>query len=163
MARLKDIYYTTQPLDGTPEVPGKAVPIDFYQGEDIIMDVYLSFDEQPVKTDEWEIKGVVKKNRYANLQLWTAELDNGLYKLEAPGMFRFLISSEITARFVPGTYWLTVTITNTNGDDIKDLTFIVVNQPFSVNASAGSPYSRSELDSTHTERTMPPPFDGKTL
>ncbi|WP_395000470.1 hypothetical protein [Acinetobacter sp.] len=163
MARLKDIYYTTQPLDGTPEVPGNAVPIDFYQGEDINLDIYLSFGDQVVKPDEWDIKGVVKKNQYAKLALWTAEIDNGVYARKPEGMYRFLIPSDITARFVPGTYWLTATMKSIKEHELKDVTLVVFNQPFSINASAASPFSRTQLDSTHTERTMPPPFDGKTL
>lgn len=163
MARLKDVYYTTQELDGTPEVPGHAVPIDFFQGDDIILDVSLNFGDERITTDNWEIKGFVKKNRYANDLLWNAEVDNGLYKKEVPGFYRFLIPSEATSRFVPGTYWLTVTVKSMKDNEVKDITLTILDQPFSINASAASPYSRSQLDSKHTELTMPPPFDGKTL
>lgn len=161
MFRLKDVYYTTQNLDGTPEVPAKAVPLDFYQGEDIILDIYLNYGDEAITTDNWEIKGVVKKTKYATNTLWSATLDNGLYKKDVQGYYRFLISAEATALFVPGTYWLTITVAAINGNDIKDLTLVLVNQPFSINASAASPYSVKQLDSTHTERTYPPAFDGK--
>ncbi len=151
MFRLRDVYYTIQTLDGTPEIAAK----------DIILDIYLNYGAEIITTENWEIKGVVKKNQFALNTLWSAELDNGLYKKDVLGFYRFLIPAEDTAKFVPGTYWLTVSVKAINSDDIRDVTLIVLNQPFSINASAASPYSVKELNSTHTERTYPPPFDGK--
>lgn len=157
--RLDDTYYTNQPMDGFPEPPAKSTPINFYQGEDIILDVYLNYNAKPITLDKWEILGIVKKNQYAQQAIWTAEINNGLYQLEPSGYYRFLIPSESTATFLAGTYWLTVTIHELSGKGPKDLDLVIVNQPFSINYSAGSPNPGSVLDRASTETTYPPPSD----
>lgn len=159
MARISDIYYTTQNLDGIPEPPGKSVPIDFYQGDSIILDVFLNYEGEPVNISKWNIKGTVKKNQYAQKVLWVATLNDGCYKLEKAGFFRFLIPASDTAKFLAGTYWLAVSIAEKLGSDQKDLEFILVNQPFSINYSVGSPNTGDKLDRSTTERTYPPSID----
>ncbi len=159
MARLSDVYYTDKNLHGTPEPPGKAVPIDFYQGEDIVMEVFLNYNGDPVSVEEWEITGVVKKNKYADTQLWEAELDKGIYKTHTVGFYKVILDAEKSARFVPGTYWLTIFIKQKNSDNPRDLQFVVLNQAFSINDSAGSPYTRETLDVRNVERTFPPAFN----
>lgn len=163
MAKLKDIYYTDQMLDGTPEPSAKALPISFYQGEDVLIEFTLFYNEEPVDAEKWDISGFVKKNKYARTVLWEGNLDGGISKTNKTGSYKLLIPAEASACFVPGTYWLTVTIKEKAGTGQHDLTFVVMNQPFSIDDSAASPYNRDTLDTLHTERTYPPSINGSTI
>ena len=156
MARLSDVYYTAQNLDGVPEPPANPIPIGFYQGETIRMDVFLNYEDAPVTLDDWDIIGFVKTNQFAQDLIWKAELNSGLEPLGKPGFYRFEIPSETTAGFLAGTYWLVVQIKERMGSGLHDAVFQIVNQPFSVNYSAASPNPGTALGTG--EPTYPPAF-----
>lgn len=158
MARLSDVYYTTQNLDGVPEPPAKPLPINFYQGETVRLDVYLNYNGLPVTLDKWDVQGFVKKNQYAQNLIWEAGPNNGMEQLEKPGFYRFEIAAEDSSLFLAGTYWLVVQITEKLGEGAHAATFQIVNQPFSINYSAASPHPGDALYRAGTERTYPPPF-----
>ena len=159
MERLQDVYYTTKKLDGNPEPPGHAAPIDFYQGEDIILEVYLNYNGKPVVEHDWTVTGFIKKNKYADTVLWEEIPTQG----KPAGAFTFHIKADDSARFLPGTYWLTVAIKEENGKGPWDLKMIILDQPFSINQSAGSKYTQNQLDIESTERTYPPLVDPKSI
>lgn len=157
--RLSDVYYTTQNLDGVPEPEGHASAPEFYQGEDIILDVYFNIEQKPVTVDEWELTAVVKKNKYAINVLFEAQMNNGIYKNSVPGYYKIIIPAEDTARFLAGTYWLVISGKEKNGDGIKDREFVLSNSPFIIKDSAASPYPAQTLNRAGTERTYPPAID----
>lgn len=152
--RLSDVFYTTKNLDGTPEPPGKPTPIDFYQGEDIVFEVFLNFQDKAISTNEWDVNAYVKTNKHAEELIWSGELNNGLYKGVKEGMFKIVIPSETTTTMLAGTYWLALTIHEKSGKGPKDLDYVILNQPFSVNYSAAS--KNPNINLRTTERTYPP-------
>jgi len=160
--RISDISYTTN-LPDVPEPTGKPIPINFYQGEDIVINFYLTFNGEPVTEDKWDIVGTVKKNQYAQNVLWEAKINNGLYKQKPDGYYQVILPSEASATFLSGTYWLVVMIHEKSGEGPKDLDLVVLNQPFSINYSAASPNPGKALDRTATEQTYPPPVMPDTI
>ena len=154
--RLDDVYYSTQPIEGTPEPTPPSVPIDFYQGEDIVFEIFLNYHDCPVVPEQWVITAKIKKNKYAQTVLWTGTLNSGVYKTDIPGFYKIIFPSEATSLFVAGTYWLSISVKESKSKDYKDLQFVIVEQPFSINYSVSSPYPGQVLDTTAVERTSPP-------
>lgn len=159
--RLDDINYKNQRLDGTAEPPAALGPIEFYQGEDVVLDFFLAYNDSPVVPADWRIEVLVKKNAYAKTRLWEAVLNNGLYASNVAGYYKVIIPSEATSTFLAGTYWMDVFIHEKLGrrNGPKDLDIIVLRQPFSIDYAAASPNPGTTLASSNTEHTYPPPID----
>lgn len=163
--RLSDTYYTTNELDGTPTPPlGPGVKEEapqFYQGDTILLDVLLYFNNQPVLEEEWTITAVLKTSAFADCVTWEGELYNGIYKNDAPGYYRIIIPNDSTAELIAGTYWLDIIITEKTGQQqtYKDVKLILRRQPIMIDYSAGSPNPGRVLDRNELEKTYPPPVD----
>lgn len=138
--RLPDIYYTRQPMDGYYEPPGKQEPIQFYQGEDIVMEFYLQYEGENVLSADWNIEATVKSTPYTHDIVWTGVVNNGLYTdNNTPGFYKVIIPSHVMNEARSGTYWLDVMIREISGEGIKDLNILVLRQPFGFDYSASSP------------------------
>jgi hypothetical protein len=143
--RLPDIYYTRQPMDGYYEPPGKQAPIQFYQGEDIVLEFYLEYEGDVVLPADWKISAIIKQNPYTTDIVWTGELNNGVYtESSKPGYYKVIVASDVMSNLPSGTYWLDIMIHEISGDDIKDLNVLVLRQPFGFDYSAASPHTVAE-------------------
>lgn len=107
-----DKYANKMVIDNIPGIPferGPQNPDSFYQGEDIVYDVYLFFDGKDVTTEYYDISVTVKPNSRAYTPVWVGNLDFGIYEIkDAPGRFELWIPSAITANFLAGSYYLDV-------------------------------------------------------
>jgi hypothetical protein len=101
-------------LDGIPGVPferGSPNPDTFYQGEDIVYDLYLIHDGAPVEMNNYEISAVLKPSPRAQRITWQGTHDDGVYEVAGqPGYYELWIPSKSTEQFVAGTYYLQVQI-----------------------------------------------------
>ena len=160
--RLPDLYYTRSPLDGAPEPPGVQAPITFFNGETLVFDQFLVFENKPVLPDDFEIKAVVKSNSYSGTRVWVGEVDNGIYKRDVPGYYSFIIPAAITGSIQPGTYWLEVSIAERAGVSRtgQDRTVFLSKTPFCLDYSTSSP-SQVKLQNSGPETTLPPIVDPK--
>lgn len=154
--RLPDLYYTRQIYDGYPEPPGVPAPIQYYTGEDIEFDVLLHYNGKPVLTEDWDITAIVKSNVYQHCTRWVGELNNGIYLNNTTGYYKFLIPSQETANWLPGTYWMDVVIREKlgRGTGPKDLDVYLMRQPFGVDYSVASP-RQDFITQTTPEQTAP--------
>lgn len=160
--RLDDIYFKRAQLDGVPTPPGQPDPVQYYQGEDIIFEVFLNYNDVPVIVDDWDIRGIVKKNAFATDVAWTGTIEGGIFVQTKPGFYKIIIPSDVTAIFYAGTYWLDVVISQKVGKgEERDITAIIMHQPFSIDYSVGSPNPPKDLKniSPCQEATTPPPIN----
>jgi hypothetical protein len=146
MIRLPDTYYTQQMLDGNPPQngPNQLAPI-FSQGEDIVFSTFLNVDGLPLDPTKWEIEFMVKKNVYASNILFKGELGESIIPLNnTPGFFQLWIPARATADFLPGLYYLSVSITEKTGTGkgIKDRHIFLMNTVFNIELSAASPHPK---------------------
>ena len=153
--RLQDVYYTTKKMDTYPEPLGKPAPVSVYQGDDIVFDIYLNYESEPVELDRWYITALLKTTAYATTLLWEGALGNSnehfsnhIEKLPAPGMYRISIPASFTKDLIAGTYWLDVAITEQAGAGNHDLRRTIARYPFSLeyaNTASNVVFERSTL------------------
>src|SRR5574343_1953473 len=108
MYRLQDTYYTKQVLDGVPSDIGIKQPSPvFTQGEDVKLFFYLNYNGKPYEPSLGVLEGFLKKIPQAANVLWTPKLNEGIFKAnETPGYYYLLLPAEVSAYFLPGTYYL---------------------------------------------------------
>lgn len=154
--RLADVYYTTKKLDTYPEPLGKPAPISVYQGDDIVFEIYLNYEGEPVGLDKWIVSAYIKTTAYATTLLWEASIgniaehyNNQIVKLPAEGMYQFNIPATFTAGLIAGTYWLDVSITELSGEGNRDIRRTIVRQPFSLE------YANNASDVVFDRSTLP--------
>ena len=160
--RLPDIYYTSQPLDGSPAVAGIPEPPTFYQGDDIVFEVFLNIDGNPVLDSEYTISVVVKQTIYDIVPIWEGTINDGVYKKDVPGYYKLIIPSCITSVQFAGTYWLAVQASQKIGEsnDIRDLTRTIMQKPFYLAYAATSPNANT-LSRWMLEQTVPKSLDAR--
>jgi len=142
MQRLKDTYYTDKYLDGNISQTGiKQESPKFFQGEDIRLSFYLNYNGVPVSEQKYIIEAIVKKSPIAKNILWKGVLGNGLYKTDVNGNFYILMPAAASALFLPGAYYFDAKIMEKvgSGNDVKDLTVVVLSDMFNIELSAASP------------------------
>jgi len=147
VTRLPDHYYTTQNLDAQPAKPGiKQLSAAYAQGEDMVMNVMLFLDGQPVDESKYILDVLVKKNVYANNVLWHGKLGEGLqgHLNNVPGYFQIWMPAAITSLFLPGTYFMDIKAQEKTGQGqyAKDRTFPLFSVLFNITLSAMSPHPK---------------------
>ena len=69
--RLQNIYKSFSVFEGYPAPVSDSPPlVQFYSGEDVVMEGYLAFEDKPVITEDWEIIAIVKTGVYSPSVLW---------------------------------------------------------------------------------------------
>lgn len=153
--RLSDVYYTDQTLDGYPEPPAKPIPLNFYQGETITLEVFLNHNGKPVIADDWIFYGALKTNAYAHTPIWEAAYNDGIYKTNVPGFYQIILSADLTTQLKAGTYWFSLLITEKQGTGVKDVSVVILNQPFNINYATISPRPGDFISKHSLERSVP--------
>jgi hypothetical protein len=134
-------------LDGLPGIPFERSapnPDVFYQGEDVVYDVYLLHDGAPVSSSVYDISVVVKTSPRAQSPVWEGVLDAGLYDVaERPGFYELWIPSVTTETFIAGTYHLQLQITEKLGAGRFPRRFVLLSTYFNIDYSNFSPSPES--------------------
>lgn len=181
MIRLPDIYYTRQMLDTNPSQTGiYQPPPQFAQGEDVVFNVFLSIDGQPLTSENWLIEAFIKKNTYAGNILWNGLVGDGIVENfdSVVGQFQIWLPAADTATFLSGTYYIAVQITEKlgTGDGIKDRKLVLFQSVFNIGLAASSPNPKltpstvievstdiesgiTTITKTGVEPTLPHPVD----
>jgi hypothetical protein len=157
-------------LDGIPGAifqRGEPNPDVFYQGDDVIYDVYLFFRGKPVTTDDYEIVVSVKPSPRAINDIWRATSESGLseVKTSGAGYFEIWIPSQVTSEILAGSYYITVWVKEkfaaTGGK--YDRSSVILTHIFNITYSAFSPKpetasseSFEKIHRTNLEKTWPP-------
>jgi len=137
-------------LDGIPGIPfeqgSNPNPDMFYQGEDIVYDVFLFHDGAPVDSTHYEVKVFVKTSPRAATVLWEGRLETGIYKMSGDaGYYEVWIPSAATSTFFAGTYYITVLIQERVGEGKGrfDRKYVMLNQCFNIEYGNFSPNPES--------------------
>lgn len=137
-------------LDGIPGVPferGAPNPDVFYQGEDIVYDVYLLHDSLPVSSNVYDISAVVKSSPRASTPVWEGTLDAGLYDTpDRAGFYELWIPSTVTEGFIAGTYYLQLQIKEKIGSGRFSRRFVLLSTYFNIDYSNFSPNAESRTN-----------------
>jgi len=135
-------YYTDYPLEGTPTQEGQYQPSPEYaQGNDIVMQMLLSYEDVPVDDTQWKLEVFVKRSVSANLIDVYATLNQGLFSESRRGLYTFIIPAATTSSLEPGLYFLTVRGTQKIGTGkMKDVAVDLLSSSFNIVLTASSPY-----------------------
>lgn len=99
-------------IDGIPGIPfeaGTPNPDVFYQGEDIVYDLFLFYNGDAVSLEDYDIKVGIKTSPRAYEMTFEASIDNGLYIVPGDkGYYELWIPSAITSEMLAGSYYLDV-------------------------------------------------------
>lgn len=158
-------------VDGIPGVPfeaGTPNPDLFYQGEDIVYDMFLYYDGAPVSLEKYNVVVSVKSSSRAYNASWQGFPYNGIYKMEGPdsaeGYYEIWIPSAITANLFAGTYYLHVQIEEKIGAGTGrfDRKYVALQTYFNLEYSnfspapeSSSPYSTQAAQRAGMEATWP--------
>lgn len=111
--QFKNMPASTMGIDGVPGIPferGLPNPDLFYQGEDVVYDIFL-FNGEPVSSEIYDVLVLVKTSPRAYQIVWQGSLDNGVYPTpNESGYYEVWIPSSVTTAFFAGTYYLDVLI-----------------------------------------------------
>jgi hypothetical protein len=143
---------STIALDGIPGIPferNQPNPDVFYQGEDIVYDVFLFHEGQPVSSDAYDVKVSVKTSPRAYETIWFGSVDNGIYPApKGSGNYELWIPSAITEKFLAGSYYVDILIQERvgSGTGRYDRKYVLLQRIFNVDYSnfSASPESRSQ-------------------
>jgi hypothetical protein len=141
-------------IDGVPGIPfefGIPDPDVFYQGEDVIYDLFLVYDGNPVTVDKYDIKIGVKTSYRAQEFSFEASLDQGVYHFpEKPGYFELWIPNSITSQLFAGSYYINVLISDKigQGTPYGDRKHILLQSMFNLEYSAFSPNPENALENS---------------
>jgi hypothetical protein len=155
-ARNRQPSVTTQTktliLDGIPGIPfdgGAPNPDVFYQGEDVVYDLYLLQDGDPVSSDVFDITAIVKPSPRANTTLWEGVIDAGVYTVpDRPGFYELWIPATTTETFIAGTYYLQVQTKEKTGAGRFPRRTVLLTTYFNIDYSnfSANPESRNNAD-----------------
>lgn len=140
--RIPDIHKGLNALEGYPPAAQTSAPlIQFFKGEDILFEGYLSYDDKPVTSDNWIIKGVIKAGTFNKDIIWEGSMNEGIYIEPAlPGYYKILVPSSTMEAYSAGTYWLDILIKEQIGssNNFRDRTILLSRVPFSYDVTASS-------------------------
>jgi hypothetical protein len=131
-------------VDSIPGIPferGTPNPDLFYQGEDIVYDIFL-FNGEPVTTDDYDVLAMVKTSSRAYSVVWEGSLDLGVYPSpNQSGYYELWVPSNITSKLLAGTYYLDVMIREKigAGKGRFDRKYILLQTSFNIEYSNFSP------------------------
>lgn len=144
MTRLPDFYYTQQTFDGDYTAQGayQLSPV-FFQGEDVILSGYTTFEGKPVLPEDWNLTAIIKKNKYASNILWSGTINDGLTPRynQVDGYYQVWMPASVSSLFLPGTYTVVIQGTQKTGvsEEAREITIHFWNREFNIELSAGSP------------------------
>ena len=133
-------------IDGVPGIPferGSANPDSFYQGEDIIYDLFLYHDGKPVSANDYNITAYVKTSPRAHTITWEGSLDNGVYAMPPQsGYYEVWIPSHITESLFAGTYYIQFQIQERvgSGKGRYDRKYVILSSYFNIEYGNFSPH-----------------------
>lgn len=136
-------------LDNIPGIPferGTPNPDVFYQGEDIVYDLFLFHEGEHVSADDYDINVSVKTSPRAHTAVWEGKLDFGVYKLASKdGYYEVWIPSNVTAMLLGGSYYVDVMITERvgKGGGRYDRKYVLLQTVFNLEYSNFSPAPES--------------------
>jgi len=134
-------------LDGIPGIPFERSapnPDVFYQGEDVVYDMYLVHDGTPVSSSVYDISAVVKSSPRAQTITWQGTQDDGVYDVpDQPGFFELWIPSVATEQFIAGTYYLQIQVVEKTGAGRFPRKFVLLTTYFNIDYSNFSTNSES--------------------
>jgi hypothetical protein len=136
---------STLPLDGIPGIPferGSPNPDLFYQGEDIIYDLFLFHDGKPVSAQDYDVSVIIKTSPRAAKVIWAGSLDNGIYPtINDSGHYELWVPSAATEELYAGTYHLNVQIKERlgSGKGRFDRKYVLLQSYFNIDYSTFSP------------------------
>jgi hypothetical protein len=109
-APLPNSSLTIDSIPGIPFERGTPNPDLFYQGEDIVYDLFL-FNGEIVTSDDYDILAILKTSPRAYTVAWQGSLDLGIYPVtNQSGYYELWIPSNITSNLLAGTYYLDVLV-----------------------------------------------------
>jgi hypothetical protein len=141
-------------IDGIPGVPferGIPNPDTFYQGEDIVYDLFLYYEGDYVKAADYDVLVSVKTSPRASSAVWTGSIDNGVYPIpNNEGYFELWIPSTITSTFLAGSYYLDVLLQEQigRGKGRYDRKYVLVRTAFNIEFSNFSTNAESVTNTT---------------
>ena len=141
---------------GVPGIPferGEPNPDVFYQGEDIVYDLYLYFEGAPVTVEDYDVMVMVKASPRAFTVDWQGTLDNGVFSdPNKPGSFEVWIPSSATEGLRAGTYHIEVQLVESpaRGKGRYDRKYVLLQHVFNIDYSTFSP--KPETRSALAER-----------
>ncbi len=123
-----------------PEYGVKQPSIEVAQGTDVIQEFTLYIDDTPlINPSDWILEVFVKKNNVANNILWKGELNSGLFQ-KHNNLYYFRIPHDITALFLPGTYYFVVRATQKPGKGLPhDRMLSIYENSFAIDLNPASP------------------------
>lgn len=134
----------------------KQLPQSFAQGEDGLINFELSFDDKPLKLDEWTLTAMVKKNVHAANVLWQVDFGQHFYYDSGHKIYTMVLPSVASSLFLPGTYHLTVKGKQKTGTGGKvDRTVTLATLMFEIILDAASPNPKLSAE-TVTEVAFDP-------
>jgi hypothetical protein len=100
-------------IDSIPGIPferGTPNPDLFYQGEDIVYDLFL-FNGEIVTSDDYDITAILKTSPRAYNVAWQGSLEIGIFPVvNQTGYYELWIPSNVTSNLLAGTYYLDVLV-----------------------------------------------------
>lgn len=160
--KATEIYYAA--LDNIPGIPferGVPNPDTFYQGEDIVYDLFLFHEGANVSSDDYDINVLIKTSPRAYIAVWEGKLDFGVYKINnREGYYEVWIPSSVTAELLGGSYYVDVMITERigKGGGRYDRKYVLLQTVFNLEYSNFSPAPESLTSSSsrsNVEETWP--------
>lgn len=169
IARVNNPDPSPNPIN-TAGIPGanfiggdEASPI-FYQGEDVVYDVYLYINNQAVDLTRYNLQAVVKASQFSLITTWAGTLGSGIYKDDnVPAHFVIFIPAATLAKTIAGTFELDVlAIEKVNKlNDVRPRTLLVGKTYFEFEYAAFSPNPESLQPGANNRCNLPstaPPF-----
>ena len=156
-------------IDGIPGIPfeaGTPNPDVFYQGEDIIYDLFLTYNNQPVNISNYDIRVGVKTSTRAVKFIFEAVLDQGLYPIpQETGYFELWLPGSITSELLAGSYYLDVLLADKlgQGGSYGDRKNVLLRTMFNLEYSVHSPNPENTSQSFVTAKrsTLEPTWPNK--
>jgi hypothetical protein len=147
--QFKVMPTSTLVLDGIPGIPFERSlpnPDLFYQGEDIVYDMFLFHDGSPVLAEDYDVQVSVKTSPRAVSTEWMGSFDNGIYSNPAgSGYYELWIPSAATEALYAGTYYVNVQIQERvgTGKGRYDRKYVLLQTYFSLEYSNFSAHTES--------------------
>lgn len=157
--RIPDVNKVSQ-MTGNPAPDGYVTDIyNFDIGEDVQLIGFLQVDGVPVNVDDWNVKVIVKSNRFSEVSTWEGVINNGIYmQASKPGKYQVIIPSDVFTCQPQGTYWLSIYLKEKvgKGKGIIDRTVSAMTIPITLNQSVISPnVNDPRVDAERTDMAPP--------
>jgi hypothetical protein len=132
-----ELPLTKAVLDGVPGIifeRGAPNPDVFFQGDDIVYDVFLAHDGKKVLPEDFAVLVRVKTSPRSQVVVYSASLEDGIYYGNTPGVYELWIPSAITENLLAGTYHLQIQLVERvgTGRGRHDRKFTVLQHHFNI-------------------------------